>query len=137
MGSADFVALKEQHNIFDLFLVLPAGFDPFCPHFSNTGNFDQFFRCLIDNIQRIFTEFFHDLSCKNRPDPFDKTGPKIFFNAIYSGRKCFFKPFHTKLPAVFGIHFPEAFQRQDRAHMGIRHSANYCYQITVVFHCAF
>lgn len=78
MGSADFVALKEQHNIFDLFLVLPAGFDPFCPHFPIPGT-------LISSsgvssiISSVFSPNFSTIFlAKTGPIPLTRPDPRYF-----------------------------------------------------------
>ena len=85
----------------------------------------------------ILPEFFYNPFRKLWANTLDQTRPKIFFNSIYCSRKCLFKLLYGKLPTIFGIHFPHAFQGQYGADMGIRHCANYRDQITVILHCTF
>ena len=86
MSRTDFMALKKQHDILDLFLFLPAVLDPLHADLPDPFHLDQFVRILFNHIQCILPEFLHDPLCKLWPHTLDQPGTKIFFNTIYSRR---------------------------------------------------
>ena len=136
MGSTDLMALEKQHDILDLLLLLPAVLNALHANLSDPFHFNQRIRMFLDYIQRILPELLHDPPGKLRPDPFDQPGTEIFFNAIDRRRKRLLKLLHRKLPAVLGIHFPEALQCQHRPHMRIRHDSHNRHQVIVILHGA-
>ena len=128
------MSLKKQHDILNLFLLLPARFDALHANFSDSLHLNQGIRIFLDNLQGILPKLFYNPSCKLRTNPFDQSGTQIFFNAIDCRRECLFKLLHRKLPAIFGIYLPESLQRQNRAHMRIRHRPYHSDKIFVVLH---
>ena len=137
VGSADFVALQKKHDILDLFLVLPAFFDPVYADFSDSFYVKQGIRIFFDHIQCVLPEFLDNTLCKFGPYAFYQTGTEILFYSVNRGRKRLFKFFHGELFSVLGVHFPETIQRQYGANMGIRHGAYDRYQVMIILYCTF
>ena len=107
-GRADTMILQKEHNVFDLFLPLPAVTYHFDSLFTNAIYFLQTGNICLDNFQRLRTKLCNNLFRIFRSNTFDQTGTKIFFNTKYRGRKGFFPALCHKLSAVTTVHFPVA-----------------------------
>ena len=75
MAGTDLMPLQKEHDIFDLFLILPAFFDPFYPDLANPLHFDQQFRLLLDHVKGILPELLYDPLCEFRAYAFHQPAP--------------------------------------------------------------
>ena len=129
MRGADIMALQKDHDVFDLFLLLPAFFDPVHAEPADPVYLQQLLRILFDHSQRIFSESLDDPPGILRTDPFYKAAAEILFNAINCRRQRFLKCLHLKLPAIFPVDPPAPPEGQHTADMDIGHRAHNCHQL--------
>ena len=133
MSRTDIMALQEEHDVLDLFLILPAFPDPFHPDFPDSRNLQQTFRRFLDDNQCVLSELPDNRLGKLRPDALDQSGAQIFFNSINGRREGFGEGFHAELPSVLRVHLPVSGQFQNTADMHLRHISNDSNQIVIPF----
>ena len=131
MGGGDIVALQEEHDVLDLFLLLPAPFDPFHADPSDAAHLQQPIGGLFDDVQSIGAELLHDPSGKLRSDSLHQPAAQILFHAIDRRRKLLLEALHGKLPAVLRVDPPAAAKIEDASHMDIRHGTDHGHQILI------
>ena len=129
--------LQKQHNIFDLFLLLPALFDLPDPLLADSFYFLQTKDLALDHIQCIHAKQAYNTFGKFRSNTLDQTRSQIFFNSIYSCRECLLPSLSHKLSAILTVHLPVAIDQQDRSYIHIQKTSNDCHQILMILDCTF
>ena len=109
IGCAYSIALQEHHHILDVFLLLPAFLNLGKAFFADTGNFQQLFDVVLDDLQCLETELFDDEFGILGADTFYQATAQISFDSKESGRHDFRPGVRYKLVAVFSVYFPFTF----------------------------
>ena len=133
VGRTDVMPLQKDHDVFDFLLLRPGLPDPFNPHGADAGHAGELLRPLLDDRQRVGSEFLHNALRVLRPDALHQPGAKIFLHSVRGGGQRFLKGLDRELPAVSGVLPPCSRQRQHRADVNLRHRAHRGDQIAEAF----
>ena len=124
--------LQKQHDIFNLFLLLPALFNLPDPLLADSFYFLQTGDLAFDHIQCLRAKQSYDPFGKFRSNTLDQTRSQIFFNSIYSCRECLLPSLSHKLPAILTVHLPVAIDQQDRSYIYIQKTSDDRHQILMI-----
>ena len=106
MRCTDIVGLEKEHDVLDLFLLLPAFFDPLNALLPYTRHLKQAVWALLDDVQGVFTELSDDPLREFGTNALDHTAAKILLDAKHCRRQCLLKMLHCELPPVLRIDSP-------------------------------
>jgi hypothetical protein len=70
---ADPVTMQKDHDLFNLFLLLPCAGDLLHPPRANARHFEQSLRSCLDHSKGLFFKISNNAFGKARADPFDHT----------------------------------------------------------------
>src|SRR5574337_527177 len=81
IGGGDAMALQENHDLPDLFLLLPGGSDSLKSDLADSIHGEQAGGLLLDDAQGVDAKDLHQPFGEDRTDPFDETGAQILLDA--------------------------------------------------------
>src|SRR5262249_5174060 len=84
---ADTIAVQEQHDLTDDFLLGPAGDDPLRALRADAGYLAQPRRLLFDDVKHCLTESAYELLCVDRSNAAEHTGGEIFLDPLDRRRR--------------------------------------------------
>ena len=79
---ADAVAVQEDHDLANNFLLGPGGYDPLGAHRSNAVDLSEAIRLGFDHVEDLLAESAHELLGVDRANATDHSRGKIFFDAL-------------------------------------------------------
>ena len=129
--------LQKKHDIFNLFLPLPAFMNLPDSFFTDAFHFFQPGNITLNHIHGVSPEKSHNPFGKFGSYTFDQTGTQVFLNTKNCRRKRFFPALCHELTAIFTVHLPVAVNEQHRTYIDIQKISNDCYQIVIILHRAF
>ena len=97
------MALKEDHDLLDLFLLLPGLCDHGDPFWADTFNFGKTVRGFLYDVQGLHSKFLDDSFCHDGTDAFDQARTEVFLYAMDCSRNSDFVILNLKLLAKFLI----------------------------------
>ena len=115
----DIVRLKEEHDVFDFFLLFPGCNDFGYPFVADAGDFGETLRFILNDVERVCSELRDDFLCIDRAHTLDEAGAEILFNAVDRCGEGFLPLGRDELAAVFGVHLPLAFHKEHRANTDV------------------
>lgn len=100
---ADAVPMEEEHDVFDLFLLEPGGFDLGGAFGADVGDFAQAVGVVFDDVEGVRAEGGDDAVGEFGADAFDEAGAEVAADGVYGGGEGLFADFDLELVAVFGV----------------------------------
>jgi len=123
------VGLKKQHDITNLFLLIPCLLYHGDTFFADTVDPGKLFDFIFDDIQCLFSKFFNNSTGHNRSEPFDESGTQIFSNSINGCRNRGLGFHNLELLAKSGMINPFATHIENFAWCRRHQVSHYCNQI--------
>ena len=109
-AGADPVALQEDHDLFDLFLLLPGAGDPAGAPVADAGHLPQAMRGVFDHIQGLHPKDFDDAFGGDRADALDQAAAQVFADAFDGGGQEQGEVDDFELPPVLWVGGPQSLQ---------------------------
>ena len=105
----DSIALKKEHHVLDVLLLLPTLGNLLYSFLADAGHFVESLNIGLDYVNGFQSETADDKLSELRTDAFHQSATQILFNAIDGGGHYFFPTFRYKLVAVSLVCFPVSF----------------------------
>ena len=113
---AHVVALQEEHDFLDLFLLFPGGGDACGAFLADARHFAQAIDVSLDDVERLQAEVVHDPPGVDGADAADQAAAEVFAQPLQGRGQLHGVLPHLELPAVAGMLNPHAAQSQRLAH---------------------
>ena len=137
LAGADAVAVQEDHDFPDGFLLLPARLDFDPPLLAHPGHFLEAGAVLLDHLKDFLPEFLHQLFGIDRADALDQSAGEILLNAFAGVGRGGLDLLRFELPAILRHVDPFPLGLDDFTFVDQRHLAGHGHGFMAAFHFHF
>ena len=134
IGRAHAVALQKEHDVLDVFLLLPTLADLRYTLTSDVRNFVKPFDLRLDDVDGLRSESLDDSPGEPGADALDQSAAEVFFDPVHRGGHRLLPCRGDELAAVAFVHLPFAAAQKDAAHGNLQQVTHERDKVAIALH---